>query len=219
MTKIDDSEIRRKLIAELDWDPSIDASAIGVAVKDGVVTFTGSVPSYWEKKQAERVAKRVAGVKAVAEDLAIKLPGAAERSDADIALSVVSGLRLNVTIPPDRIQATVEKGWVTLEGQVEWQYQKSAAENSVRYLMGVKGVSNNVTIKPRVSAADVKAKIESAFARRAQLDANQIRVESADSRVILRGSVHTWSEKEQAEQAAWAAPGVTRVENNLFVNP
>ena len=219
MSKIDDGEIRRKVIAELDWDPSIDASAVGVAVKDGVVTLSGSIASYWQKKEAERVAKRVAGVKAVAEDLTIKLPGAAERSDADIAQSVVSGLRFNVAVPPDRIQVTVENGWVTLEGEVEWQYQKSAAENAIKYLMGVKGVTNSIRIKPRVSAADVKAKIESAFARRAQLDANQIKVESTDSKVTLRGSVHSWDEKDQAEQAAWAAPGVTKVENDVIVSP
>jgi osmotically-inducible protein OsmY len=219
MSKIDDGDIRRKVIAELDWDPSIDASAVGVAVKDGVVTLSGSIASYWQKKEAERVAKRVAGVKAVAEDLTIKLPGTAERSDADIAQSVVTGLRFNVAVPHDRIQITVENGWVTLEGEVEWQYQKSVAESAIKYLMGVKGVTNSICIKPRVSAADVKAKIESAFARRAQLNANQIRVESSDNKVILRGSVHSWDEKDQAEQAAWGAPGVTKVENDVIVSP
>ena len=219
MTKIDDGEIRREVLAELDWDPSIDASAVGVAVKDGVVTLTGSIANYWQKKEVECVVKRVAGVKAVAEDLTIKLPGTAQRSDPDIAQSAVTGLRCNVVVPPRRVQVTVENGWVTLEGEVEWQYQKSAAANAVKYLMGVKGVTNSISIKPRVSAADVKAKIESAFARRAQLDANQIRVESTENKVILRGTVHSWDEKEDAEQAAWAAPGVTKVENNVIVNP
>jgi len=219
MTKIDDSEIRRKVLAELDWDPSIDASAVGVAVKDGVVTLTGSIANYWQKKEVERVVKRVTGVKAVAEDLTIKLPGTAARSDADIAQSVLSGLRFNVAVPANSVKVMVENGWVTLEGEVEWQYQKSAAENAIKYLMGVKGVTNSISIKPRASAADVKAKIESAFARRAQLDANQIRVESTDNKVILRGSVHSWDEKEDAEQAAWAAPGVTKVENNVMVIP
>lgn len=219
MTKIDDGEVRRKVLAELDWDPSIDASAVGVAVKDGVVTLTGSIANYWQKKEVERVVKRVTGVKAVAEDLTIKLPGTAQRSDADIAQSVVSGLRFNVAVPSDRVQVTVENGWVTLEGEVEWQYQKSAAENAVKYLLGVKGVTNSVRIKPRASVADVKAKIESAFARRAQLDANQIRVEATDNRVTLRGSVHSWDEREDAEEAAWAAPGVTKVENDVIVIP
>ena len=219
MTKIDDSEIRRIVLAELDWDPSVDASGVGVAVKDGVVTLTGSIASYWQKKEVERVVKCVIGVKAVAEELSIKLPGTAARSDADIAQSVVTGLRFNVAVPPDRVQVTVENGWVTLEGEVEWQYQRSAAENAVKYLMGVKGVTDTISIKQQASAAGVKAKIESAFARRAQLDANQIRVEATDNKVILRGSVHSWDEKEVAEQAAWAAPGVTRVENNVIVNP
>jgi osmotically-inducible protein OsmY len=219
MSKIDDGDIRRKVIAELDWDPSIDASAVGVAVKDGVVTLSGSIASYWQKKEAERVTKRVAGVKAVAEDLTIKLPGAAARSDADIAQSVVTGLRFNVAVPHDRIQVMVENGWVTLEGEAEWQYQKSVAESAVKYLLGVKGVTNSISIKPRVSAADVKAKIESAFARRAQLNAKQITVESSDNKVILRGSVHSWDEKDQAEQAAWGAPGVTKVENDVIVSP
>jgi osmotically-inducible protein OsmY len=217
MAKIDDSEIRRKVSEELDWDPRIDASAVGVAVKEGVVTLSGSIANYWQKKEAERVVKRVTGVKAVAEDLTIKLPGAAERSDADIAQSVLDGMQFNVAVPSNRIQVTVESGWVTLEGEVEWHYQRSAAESAIKYIMGVKGVTNDINIKPRVSAADVEAKIESAFARRAQLDANQIRVESSDGKVILRGRVHSWDEREQAEQAAWAAPGVTKVENKVIV--
>ncbi len=219
MVNIDDSEIRRKVLAELDWDPSIDASAVGVAVKDGVVTLTGSIANYWQKKEVERVVKHVIGVKAVAEDLTIKLPGTAARSDADIAHSVLTGLRFNVAIPADSVKVMVENGWVTLDGEVEWQYQKSAAENAIKYLMGVKGVTNSISLRPRASAADVKAKIESAFARRAQLDANQIRVEATDNKVILRGSVHSWDEKDDAERAAWAAPGVTKVENDVMVIP
>lgn len=219
MTKIDDTELRRRVLEELDWEPSIDASAIGVAAKDGVVTLSGTVTSYAQKKNAERAAKRVSGVKAVAEDLAIKLPGAAARGDTDIAQSVVNGLRFNVSIPHEHIQVTVEDGWVTLDGEVEWQFQKSAAENAIKYTMGVKGIINRINVKPRITAADVKAKIEGAFARRAQLDANQIRVEAVHNKVVLRGNVRTWQAKEQAENAAWSAPGVSSVENKVVVAP
>jgi osmotically-inducible protein OsmY len=219
MVKTDDTELRRRVLEELDWEPSVDASAIGVAAKDGIVTLTGTVVSYAQKGNAERATKRVSGVKAVAEELAIKLPGAAERGDTDIAQSVLSNLRFNVSIPHERIQATVEHGWVTLDGEVEWQFQKSVAENALKYTMGVKGVTNRISVKPRISAADVKRKIEGAFARRAQLDANQIKVESTDNKVILRGNVRSWQEKEQAEQVAWSAPGVSSVENNVVVTP
>jgi len=219
MTKIDNTELRRRVLEELDWEPSVDASAIGVAAKDGIVTLTGTVVSYAQKRNAERAAKRVSGVKAVAEDLAVKLAGVAERSDTDIAQSVLSGLRFNVSIPHEGIQVTVEHGWVTLDGEVEWQFQKSTAENVIKYTMGVKGITNRISVKPRISAADVKTKIEGAFARRAQLDANQIKVESTDNKVVLRGNVRSWQAKDQAEQAAWSAPGVSSVENNVVVTP
>jgi osmotically-inducible protein OsmY len=219
MTKIDNTELRRRVLEELDWEPSVDASAIGVAAKDGIVTLTGTVASYAQKRNAERAAKRVSGVKAVAEDLAVKLAGVAERSDTDIAQSVLSGLRFNVSIPHEGIQVTVEHGWVTLDGEVEWQFQKSTAENAIKYTMGVKGITNRISVKPRISAADVKTKIEGAFARRAQLDANQIKVESIDNKVVLRGNVRSWQAKDQAEQAAWSAPGVSSVENNVVVTP
>jgi osmotically-inducible protein OsmY len=218
MTKIEDSDLRRKVIAELDWEPSVDASQIGVAVKDGIVTLTGSVLSYPERKNAEKAASRIAGVKAVAGDLEIKLFGTAARSDFDIAQSALSSLRFNASVPSDRIQVLVEMGWVTLDGEVEWQYQKTAAENALKYLLGVKGITNCIAIKPKLNPADVKAKIESAFARLAQLDANQIKVEAVDSKVILRGTVRPWDEKEQAETAAWSAPGVSKVQNDVVIS-
>jgi osmotically-inducible protein OsmY len=218
MNKIEDSDLRRKVIAELDWEPSVDASQIGVAVKDGIVTLTGSVLSYPERKNAEKAASRIAGVKAVAGDLEIKLFGTAARSDFDIAQSALSSLRFNASVPSDRIQVLVEMGWVTLDGEVEWQYQKTAAENALKYLLGVKGITNRIAIKPKLNPADVKAKIESAFARLAQLDANQIKVEAVDSKVILRGTVRSWDEKEQAETAAWSAPGVSKVQNDVVIS-
>jgi osmotically-inducible protein OsmY len=218
-TKFDDSELRRRVLAELDWEPTLDASAIGVAAKEGVVTLTGSVTSYAQKRNAERATKRVFGVSAVAEDLVVKLPGEAQRGDTDVAQSVLSALRFNVSVPHDKVQVTVEDGWVTLDGEVEWQYQKTSAESAIKYTMGVKGIINHITVKPRISASDVKSKIQSAFTRHAQLDANNIKVDVTDSKVALRGSVSSWREREEAEQAAWSAPGVSRVENDVVVSP
>jgi osmotically-inducible protein OsmY len=217
-TKIDDSELRRRVLAELDFEPTVDASTIGVAAKDGVVTLSGTVPSYVQKKNAEQAAKRVAGVKGVAEDLVIRLPGEFQRSDTEIAQSLLQALRFNLGVPRDKVQVTVEDGWVTLDGMVEWQVQKNAAENIVRYMMGVKGVTNRISLRPRVDAANVKAKIESAFTRHARLDSNRISVSATDSKVVLRGTVSTWREREDAEHAAWSAPGVSKVENNVTVS-
>jgi len=213
-----DLELKRAVEAELNWEPMIQsAAAIGVRVKDGVVTLTGPVESYSEKLAAERAALRVAGVKAVANDLEVKLPTSSERTDEDIARAAANALDWTSGIPRDRIKVTVDKGWVTLKGDVDWQYQRTAAEDAVRYHWGVKGVINLIELKPSVSKAVVKQKLEEALKRDAELDAQNIKVDTAGSKVILKGRVHSWFERQEAERVAWDAPGVTQVENDITV--
>lgn len=218
MIKSDDIKLRRKVLEELDWDPSFDAAAIGVAVKDGIVTLSGFVESYHEKRNAERAARRVAGVRAVAEDITVKLSDQTVKTDTDIARAILAVLGSNISVPAGCIQVTVEDGWVTLDGEVEWQFQKNTAENAIRYSRGVKGLTNRIKIKPRASATEVKSKIQAALARRAQVDANRITVESTGEKVVLRGTVRSWAEKEAMESVAWSAPGVSKVENDLSVS-
>lgn len=212
-----DLELKKSVESELSWEPSINAAEIGVAAKDGIVTLTGRIPSYWEKVAAERAAMRVAGVKAVANQIEVRLPSSSERTDEDIARAALDALRWSVLIPPDRIKVKISKGWVTLEGSVDWQFQKTAAEKAVRKLYGVLGVTNFIDVKVSVSKAEVKAAIESALKRSAEIDANQIKVETEGDKVILRGSVRSWFEREEAERAAWRAPGVQSVDNRLSV--
>jgi osmotically-inducible protein OsmY len=214
-----DSELQQDVIRELQWEPSVEAAHIGVAVKNGVVTLTGYVPSYAQKFAAEKAATRVHGVRAVANELEVRLPGDEKRTDEDVASAAVTALKSNTLVPDDRIKVTVSKGWVTLEGQVEWQYQKDAAENAVRYLSGVVGVSNLIDVKPRTSPSELKSKIEQAFKRNAALDANRINVEVQGGKAILRGTVRSWAEREEATRQAWAAPGIWSVENNITVEP
>lgn len=213
------NDLQQKVTEELEWDPSVDASHIGVTAKDGIITLTGYVAHYIDKRNAERAARRVADVKAVVDELDLKLPGSFERNDLDIAESALAGLKLNVLVPRDKVQLTVDKGWITLRGEFEWQYQRTAAENTVKFMIGVKGISNYIVVKPIVRAADIKAKIQSALVRNAQLDANQITVDTSGSTATLGGCVRSWAEKKQAENAAWSAPGITDVKNNISISP
>lgn len=212
-----DAAIRNSVLSELKWDPKISSPDIALAVKDGVVTLSGFVSSYWEKDAAEKAVKRVYGVRAVANDIEVKL--LSKRTDPEIAREAVRELESHISIPAGRITVTVKNDWVTLEGSTDWQYQKSLAESAVKKLQGVLGVSNNIEVKPKVSPSDVKAKIEDALKRSAELDARRITVTVEGDAVKLYGTVRSYAEKQQAEVAAWSAPGTAKVENFITVVP
>lgn len=213
-----DNSIRDDVLLELKWDPKISsASDIAVAVKDGVVTLSGFVPSFWEKDAAEKAVKRVYGVRGIANDIQVKLFW--RRTDPEIARDAVHELESHVSIPADGIKVTVKDGWVTLEGTVDWEFQSSVAESAMKKLKGVSGVTNKIQVRPKASAAEVRSKIEEALRRSAELDARRITVAIEGSTVKLYGAVSSWAEREEAERAAWSAPGTTMVENHILVNP
>lgn len=212
-----DAEIQRDVQAELKWEPRVQPTEIGVAVKDGVVTLTGWVDSYSKRWAAEEAAHRVRGVKAVANDIEVRLGVGEERTDAEIAAAAVRALQWDALLVPEKIDVTVSKGWITLKGVVDWQYKKYEAERVVRHLAGVKGVSNLIEVKPRVQPAEIKKQVEQALVRSAQTDAQNITVEVEGSKVILKGKVRSWAERQEAERAAWKAPGVAAVDSRIMI--
>lgn len=214
-----DKLLQQNVLQELDWEPGVRATDIGVAVHEGVVALSGFVDSYGEKFDAEKAAKRVFGVKAIANDLEVVLPKAADRPDPEIAEAAVRALEASNSVPQGCIQVTVRDRVLILEGEVDWQFQRAAAENTVERLQGVRDVRNRITVKPHVSTFDVRLKIEDALRRSAEVEARRINVEALDGTVILTGTVHTWQERTAAVQAAWRAMGVTRVEDHLQVLP
>ncbi len=216
---MNDFDIKAEVKEALDWEPALDARAINISVKDGIVTLTGSVPSYPEKHAAEKAAGLIRAVKAVACELTVSLPALNARTDQDIARAAADAIAWNTLLGNTDIQVFVDKGRITLEGTVNWNYQRQSADRSVRYLAGVRDVNNHIVVVPRAEQVAVKSQIESALIRNARLDADGIRVEVRGDRVFLRGTVQSWIEREEAERAAWASPGVGDVENELIVNP
>jgi osmotically-inducible protein OsmY len=210
-----DADIKTDVLSELRYEPSVKATEIGVLVKDGAVTLNGEVPTYFEKWDAVRAAKRVVGVRAIADEIDVKLPDLLRHSDGDIAAAAANHIGWSSKVPTDSVKVTVRESWITLEGEVEWWYQRDAAEDLVRHLRGVKGVTNLISIKPKANAMEVENAIKAAFKRNALVDANKIQVEASDSKVTLFGKVRNYAERDEADRVAWAASGVFSVDNKL----
>lgn len=215
---MNDSELQREVLDELRFEPILNAAEIGVAARNGVVTLSGWVDSYIQKLTAEKAAKRVRGVRGVAEEIEVRIPTSTTRTDAEIARAAINALEWNVRVPADRILVKVENAWLTLEGEVDWAFEKEAALEAVRDLTGVRGVSNLISVKPQVKVLEIKDRIREAFRRSADLDADSIRIDASEGTVTLSGSVHSLVERDEAGRVAWAAPGVAKVENNLAVS-
>jgi osmotically-inducible protein OsmY len=213
-----DSDVKRDVQDEIKFDPFIDSTDIALSVKNGVVSLTGYACNYSQKLQAETDAKRISGVMAVANDIEVRLASVDARPDPDIARDLVAQLKFELPFSNEKIKSVVKNGWVTLDGSLEWHYQRTDAEDTARHVKGVVGVTNLIKLSPRVSPTEVRSRIEGALKRNAQLDANRITVEANDGDVVLRGSVRSWAEREAAERAAWLAPGVTKLENNISIN-
>ncbi|GAA0943571.1 BON domain-containing protein [Virgisporangium aurantiacum] len=215
-----DEDIQREVLRELKWDAEVAPNEIGVAVRNGVTTLTGWVDTFSKKSAAERAALRIRGVKAVANDIEVRLAPSHEQTDVDLARSVVRVLEMDSLVPHEMVKVSVSDGWVTLRGELDWDYQRREAERVVRNLTGVKGISNLITVRPRTgpSPDELKKKIEDALVRTAETDAERIHVTTQDGKVILAGSVGSWAERREAERVAWSAPGVTEVENLIIIN-
>lgn len=212
-----DEALRQTILDELEWNPSVTATEIGVAVRNGIVELTGHVSSYAEKRAAEQCVQKIAGVKGLALEINVRLPNHIQSADDEIAERAARILGWNAMVPPDVVKVTVEKGWVTMRGEVDWNYQRDLARADIEKLSGVIGLANLLTVKERVLPVNVKNKIEDAFRRDAVLDAAKIKVQTRGSEVVLEGRIHDWHERELATQAAWSAPGVSRVTDHLQI--